>query len=575
MNEASPTPEDGLHTLVILLAQELLNTETDADRHRVVSTLLRAGRSVRVLMRVQTNEQFEFAGQLRRAGVNLEILVGASVELPPRDADLAYVVMPQGPKEEDTNNQDAEAKRDAEKKRGADERRELNEFALALSDVLLADATCMGQELVRRARSLGKPVIEPGEPLPPLPSRSSVSHGLDPDAGWWRRRFRYIFGRLEQCLMEFLAIDLGFFGSAPGGGRWSAVVKCLNPKRRPRSYFPATDAVGGSPDDKANDPRSPIVGRYELLDRSALYGSSMQRDQIWITHILAASAVFAAVLGAISILCIDDCQKIQDHFWPIFEFVALFTILIVVFSVGRCRLHDRWTACRLGAEQLRIARLCLPALVVPPALSTRDKQVVLSEHSEGPSDRMFLALSEVKRAIRDHGLPRLPSNGAPRRAAQWAHFLVIEQLNYHTSNHRKLERAEKCLRAIMTLSFLLVIAVVFFELVPYLFKISCQCLAIPKTLLVLCTAAGPAVPAALHSVATRLSIVHRIDLSATMMQELQEIANELADMTARAEVTEQHWPTIRSLTLRAAGAMGRENTSWHGLVRLQQDVLPA
>jgi hypothetical protein len=60
-----------------------------------------------------------------------------------------------------------------------------------------------------------------------------------------------------------------------------------------------------------------------------------------------------------------------------------------------------------------------------------------------------------------------------------------------------------------------------------------------------------------------------------MVRELQEIADELADMTARAELTEQHWPTIRALTLRAASVMGRENTSWHGLVRLQRDVLPA
>ena len=51
------------------------------------------------------------------------------------------------------------------------------------------------------------------------------------------------------------------------------------------------------------------------MDRSALYGSYIHRDLIWVTHFGAAFAVFAAVAGA---LC-----EIVVVFWGGFELVAL------------------------------------------------------------------------------------------------------------------------------------------------------------------------------------------------------------------------------------------------------------
>lgn len=108
-----------------------------------------------------------------------------------------------------------------------------------------------------------------------------------------------------------------------------------------------------------------------------------------------------------------------------------------------------------------------------------------------------------------------------------------------------------------------------------MFEIVRSFVPISHNSLLLWTAAGPAIPAALHSAATRLGIVHRIALSATAVQDLQVIDDALTDMTCCPHLTEKDWPAIRALTLRAAEAMGQENTSWHGLVRLQRDGLPA
>ena len=51
-------------------------------------------------------------------------------------------------------------------------------------------------------------------------------------------------------------------------------------------------------------------------------------------------------------------------FWGLSELVTLLFVLGLIFASRYFALRDRWTACRLGAEQLRIARMALPLLVV-------------------------------------------------------------------------------------------------------------------------------------------------------------------------------------------------------------------
>ena len=91
--------------------------------------------------------------------------------------------------------------------------------------------------------------------------------------------------------------------------------------------------------------------------------------------------------------------------------------------------------------------------------------------------------------------------------------------------------------------------------------------------LLLFTAAAPAFAAALHGTGTRLGIVHRTALSAEAELELARIDQALTALI-EAQPPTADWREVRRLAFAATDAMGRENTSWHGLVRRYRDELP-
>src|SRR5262249_44433292 len=157
--------------------------------------------------------------------------------------------------------------------------------------------------------------------------------------------------------------------------------RCVTRGWPPGAYF----VPGSSPDRAAVCPSSPIVAAFEAMDRRALHGSYIHRDIAWLTHIGAAFAVFAAVAGSVypSYLVL----------WVILEFLPLRAIAGGVFWPRRSGLQERWTACRLAAEQLRIARMSLPLLVLPPALATQDKPS--AGHGDGDDKLDFAALAQV------------------------------------------------------------------------------------------------------------------------------------------------------------------------------------
>jgi hypothetical protein len=89
------------------------------------------------------------------------------------------------------------------------------------------------------------------------------------------------------------------------------------------------------------------------------------------------------------------------------------------------------------------------------------------------------------------------------------------------------------------------------------------------------TAAGPAAAAALHGAGTRLGIVHRAALSLDMERELKEIGGTLKKLIDSPPPVElDAWREVRRLAFEAATSMGRESSSWHGLVRRYRDELP-
>jgi hypothetical protein len=314
----------------------------------------------------------------------------------------------------------------------------------------------------------------------------------------------------------------------------------------PHAVFRPRGLAGPGTDRAALDSGRPIVAAFDRLDRSAVYGAYIHRDLALAVYLAAAFAVLFAVAGHIELV-----HGLPRWAWPGGELVALGIVLATTLISGAIRLQDRWTACRFGAEQLRIARMCLPLLVVPRALCSVDKVPRADESGR--------ALAELKRAVRDQGLPDLSPAMSPLDAARWLNTVVADQTAYHRNNHHKLECAEQRLNLLTVILFGIAVLAVGFHLADF-----------EDPRLLIATAAMPAFAAAIHGVATRLAFVHRIQLSRDAETELLPIREALG---ALIDDGAADWPAVRVLAARAAEAMALETTSWHSQVRRQKDVI--
>lgn len=525
---ADPSPSHataGDVTIVLLLPDAVRGAE-DA----VLKTLNGAERPIRVLLCLADDHQGnEFVAALEAIGVETQILLG------PKVAEPAAKTIP------------LRAPPDMVDK-------DLKEFALALSDVVLMVAPSASDSEAMKlfketVKDLEKLTAAPGAAMAYPDALGSATHNLDPDIRGWRAAGRRVFGRLEQAILEIFAF--AWLGSNKRGLVESAkqLRKCISWKWRPRPYFAPEGWQDLAPDRSALE-GSKIVARFDAMDRSALHGSYIHRDFIWIVHLGGAFAVLAAVAGHLS----HGGLK-----WSILELSALVLVAVLALRARRTTLQANWTACRLGAEQLRIARMSLPLLVLPQAMATSDRPTG-KDHGGRDTELSFLALAEVKRAVRDHGLPRLAGTFAPADAARWLHWIVADQINYHHRNHHKLERAESRLHlATQTLFVTAMVAVVvhFFLHAEWLLHF---------------TVTGFAFESALHGAGTRLGLVYRAALSLDVERELARIDKSLVGLVD-ARPSQENWRAVRRLAYEATEIMGRENTSWHGLVRRYSDEL--
>jgi hypothetical protein len=441
---------------------------------------------------------------------------------------------------------------------------EQEDLALAMTDVVMAASSADSLSLLAKARAFEKPCILPGERLPLFPRPAGIAHNLGPDSPGYFLGERF-FGRFEQILLELLAFS--WLGWRKGGVRESRkrIWKACKLSWAPAAYFAPDDWKQLLPERESSVQPPPVWVKFDELDRCALYGSYIHRDLIWAVHLFAAFAVFAAVAGEIW----------KSGVWNIIELGALLFVAFLVAFAQLTQLQDRWTACRLGAEQLRIARMCLPLLVVPSALRSVDKRIIrdpaakrslrrfFSHKNPKPLDYTLLALAEVKEVVRLQGLPALRSTSY-EDGVKWLKLIVDDQTTYHRRNHIKLEFAEQRLLLIQTILFVLAMGAV----IAHFFDFDWDGL-------LLFTASGPAFAAAFHGAGTRLGIVHRNALSETAEKELEAIQAQLEHISNNPLPPEEGWAEVRRLASDAADAMGRENTSWHGLVRRERDGLPA
>ena len=522
-------------TVVMLLPDAL--GEVDEARLRASLT---AATPLRALVCLPDEKGASLVAILDRLGVPTEILLGPAVAAPPTAAFVARALPGTSPKD-------------------------LTELALALSDVVLVSSALADSALARAVAALGKRMAAPGEPVRPA-DRIDFVHGLDPDAPLRRRTFgRSTCGRVEQFLIELFAFNWRGWAKGGVGESWKRLRRCFGRGWGPRAYFAPSGWEELEPD-RTVQASSPILSCFNRLDCSALYGAYIHRDLVSLEHIGAAFAVFAAVAGHIDLgmtpLRELGWEWLSVHIWGIVELIVLVLVAGMVFVARQTELQDRWTACRLGAEQLRIALMSMPLLVLPAALATADTPPPPEGHGRRKESQYgFQALAQVKRVVRDHGLPRVDPALTPAQAAKWVRLIVGDQIGYHRNNHAKLDHAEFGLRVVTQLIFALAVVAV----VAHFWSDS--------RLLILATAALPAFAAAVHGTGTRLGIVHRAALSGEMEQSLAKIDDDLAKV-ATVTPPDEAWSVLRRLAFEAAEAMGRENTSWHGLVRRYRDDLP-
>ena len=517
---APPTPIPAEKTVVLVVPAAGLDNEA-----LLRATLVAPGKSIRVLLFIpQDADQtlaVSLAKMLTRLGVETQILFHSGMDKPNvGDVEL------QAPKDMSGDDQ--------------------VDFALALSDAVLVAGE---SKLKKTAESLHKQIVRPGEEITPALQPPSITRGLHPDRPWWLSYRQFIFGRFEQAITEILAF--AWSGWNPGGRTESAkkLGRCFW-KWEIKSYFSPED----TPDQAARSKSSPIVRCFEAMDRSAVHGSYMHRDLTWVIYLSAAAAVFAAVAGALT----------HAKSWGWLELGILGAVLVLYALARLFKLQERWTACRLGAEQLRIARMTLPLQVLPWELATTDAAPApKSEILRTKEAIEATALREVKRAVRDHGLPRLAGTLEPSQAARWLSGVLNDQIAYHHNNHRKLDHAEIRLRWITEGLFFLAFAAVAYHLWDH-----------DQHWPLLLTAGVPALAAALHGASTQLGIRHRAALSGDMEQTLRQIDRSLSELIAGRHSAKNPEHEVRAIAYEAAKEMGGENKSWHALVRRYKDQLP-
>lgn len=516
---------------IALLLPDLVDCAVESDALR--QTLRAAPSETRLLVCIPDSPAEPVLSAVAAIDVDKQVLLGHEVEKP--EVGLTVLRAPPGMS-----------------------RNDLIEFALALSDVVLISTRHENKRWARHAsKNLGKTLVAVGSPLHRLSSEvPDVTSGLDPETSGWLAWGRFGFGRFEQAVLEFLAL---FWWD--GEKRKNRLHRSFLPGWRPVSYFAPECWKESCPDEAAAAKDSDLASSFEAMDRSALYGSHIHRDITWAAHFGVASAVLFAVLGYIG----------SHHVrFAVLEFVSLLLAASVIWA-RVIKLQERWTACRLGAEQLRIARMSLPLLVLPRALATSDAENVGADDV----DYELSALAQVKRAVRQQGLPHVDYGSLPAvEAARWLQLIVADQIRYHERNLQTLERAEVTLNVISTLIFLVSLITVALPLfVPSLRHFATESFLSRDSYLIL-SAAGPAFVAALHGAGMRLGFVHRAALSHDMKKQLTEIAQSLDALVKSGASSTSAWHQVRALAYAAADAMGAENSSWHRLVRRYRDELP-
>lgn len=567
--------DDGRPAAIYIDQGALIPEEFDAALDRIVEG---QGGPNRFVIRIRTAGALATLAEARFAEPAIERLVPA--ELPPVEGphwtrfELGADVLDRPDGREaflDLNGRDIEA------------------FGLLLADAVLAPSTGMGRGLTEAARELGKPLVAARalcDPVPITVAREADTildtlRRLDPEeeGRWGRPLRRHLFGRLDAVLTDGAAFWAKVLSPYhPRHVHWrrhvEKVAAATNPwvRWRTDAYFAKDDWHHLCPSRVvAHD--GALARQFGWLDRAAFSGARQFRDSVWVIYALAGIAVIAAVAGSLGAQggAIPTSGKAA---W--IELVALLAVVALVWWLHATRLQHRWTACRVGAEQLRVARMCLPLLVAPRMLLTPDSLPSAAKDGGDPApargwrawlrrskprvDEAAAVVALVKRTIREEGPSALKRGTTVTGAAVWLRCIVSDQLDYHRANHDKLHAMEQFIRMLNGLFFLGAVVIVVLHL-----RHSDPAWGL------LVTAGGPALAAALHGASGRLEIARRSDLSHAYAKRLGAIDLALETMIGGGRGT---WAELRTLVLDASEAMGSEADAWHATMLPEPVSLP-
>lgn len=297
---------------------------------------------------------------------------------------------------------------------------------------------------------------------------------------------------------------------------------------------------------------------FQSADILAQVMSNRHRLSIWVVHLLAASAIFAAIFGVLF-------EKSDLWYvWPILECVILAGIFWTVRKSHKTRWHSTWLDSRFLAELVSGLEVTYPVMTTPLLLKNAVKNRGMADDSQEPE--IWIA----QNTLREQGIPFSPKGNVYRTSNEFALKntrkclldFVIHQINYHKFTGDRYERIDKKMHSVTNLVFASAIIAVTFHVISH------------DHLLMLLTVGGPALCAALHGIHTKFEYGQL----ATQSRQMEKALITIVEALSREHQTSsewQQWLELVAITEHLAELLSGDIEQWRGLIEHQEAGLPA
>jgi Protein of unknown function (DUF4231) len=311
---------------------------------------------------------------------------------------------------------------------------------------------------------------------------------------------------------------------------------------------------------------------YAWADQLANYYADAYRSAFIFNYLMAGFAVLFAFIGYVTHTHnFQSYESYSDKVGAIASAAEVLTILAILFFTvfgNRRRWHERWIDYRLLAEQLRQQRFLMTLGKVLPSAPGVPAYVSDDDPSNSWVQWHFRAI------VRAAGVVDALFNHAYLSAA--CSFLKTEgvdgQVNYHSSNADRLERADKFLHRAGNILFGLAAIAGTLHLLNYVLHLFDHDGQV-ALYLTLTTVVAPAFGAALTAIRFQSELERVIKRSRAMQGQLQQIAEELEK--CRGADAKPSSSVLGEIATRGAQLMTSEVLDWRTVFLERPLGLPA